>query len=115
MDKNFRFGDYLCSFTKTSHYTIDNTTALMLCYYDTEFKCWMDYGVVTVCLFPDQPLPGCVFLDINNNPGIEELFNEYGFGVPTGRKVRSGYVEYPEYHIVPARIEEYTSSEFGSN
>lgn len=42
----------------------------------------------------------CAFIDTNNNgQDILAWIIRHGFAVPTGRKIRSGYCEYPEYRF----------------
>ena len=58
---------------------------------------WCD---VTVNLpFDSLTDENCVFIDVNDAPYLESFLSENGLGRPTGRKARSGYVEYPEYRI----------------
>ena len=49
----------------------------------------------------------CAFVDVNNlGEGILPWIEKNGLGKPTGRRERSGFVEYPEYHFDPKRLQE---------
>ena len=41
----------------------------------------------------------CSFVDVNDCPWVEKFIQDHRIGVPTGRKMRSGYVTYPEYRF----------------
>lgn len=58
---------------------------------------WCD---VTVNLpFDSLTDENCVFIDVNDAPYLQSFLTENGLAAPTGRKVRSGFVEYPEFRI----------------
>lgn len=49
----------------------------------------------------------CAFVDINNlGECILPWIEQKGLGKPTGRRVRSGFVEYPEYRFDAKRLQE---------
>lgn len=65
-----------------------------------------EWGALTTHLgLPVQK--DCAFVDVNNlGDGILPWIEKSGLGKPTGRKERSGFVEYPEYHFDPKRLQE---------
>lgn len=57
------------------------------------------WGVMTANLPLTCPRD-CAFVDTNKNgESITDWIIHNGIGVPTGRKARSGYCEYPEFHF----------------
>lgn len=49
----------------------------------------------------------CAFVDVNGlGESILAWIEKNGLGTPTGRKIRSGFVEYPEYHFDARRLQE---------
>lgn len=65
-----------------------------------------EWGALTTHLgLPVQK--DCAFVDVNNlGDGILPWIEKNGLGKPTGRKERSGFVEYPEYHFDPKKLQE---------
>ena len=65
-----------------------------------------EWGALTIYLgLPVQK--DCAFVDVNNlGDGILPWIEKSGLGKPTGRKERSGFVEYPEYHFDAKRLQE---------
>ena len=63
------------------------------------------FATVTVNL---ENLPkDYAYLDTNNCPWIEQLFEEYSLGYPTGTTKISGYCEYPLYKLNLNIIDEF--------
>lgn len=88
----------------TSRYVDGERLYLGIDCYDSE-EYWEPWSDLTVNL-PEEPISGdnCGFVDTNNNPGIEQFIQDYGFGKPTGYIACSGYCQYPEYRFDMERI-----------
>ena len=71
--------------------------AVLMNYYDKEFKCNMSYGTLTVNL-EDFPTYGSkAFVDINNlGEGIIQWIEDNNLGKQTSRLGFSGFCVYPE-------------------
>ena len=54
------------------------------------------YGDLTVNLDGTLP-PYCGYVDVNNNPGIEEFIVDNNLGTFSGFTKQSGFTEYPMY------------------
>ena len=63
------------------------------------------FQVATVWL--DILMPDFAYLDVNNFPGIEELFKQYNLWEPAHRTRLSGFVEYPLYRLNMDEINKY--------
>lgn len=56
------------------------------------------YADITVNLPECKRGAGCQFINMNNNDaGILDWLEEYGFGVRTGKTEQSGFCKYPEF------------------
>lgn len=65
-----------------------------------------DWGTLTVNL-PEELEKDCAFVDVNNlGEEILPWLRKNGLAKPTGRIMRSGYVEYPEYRFNAGRLQE---------
>lgn len=64
-----------------------------------EDKSYEEFAVVSKQLPYRTPNEGCIFVDTNNLPGIEEFLKENNIAFPTGRKEDSGFCTYPEYKL----------------
>lgn len=95
----------------TSHYVINNSLAIMLEYYDEEYKSWEPYSSLTVyiCDLPE----GYVCLDQNNLGSWEEilaLFKDNDLGEATGHVVSSGFCNYPVFKINMENLKKFAIS-----
>ena len=84
--------------------TYQYNKSLALVFYDNSDDC--PFANVTVCIPDTNPDDYCAFVDVNNWPEIEEFILKNKIGEPTGVKVKSGYVTYPEYRFNPALIDD---------
>ena len=85
--------EYSCYLMK-GQYFYDKSLALVF-YEDEDYS---PYGTLTVCLEGAELTNDySAFVDVNNWPDIENFIKENNLGEPTGRKIKSGYVVYPEY------------------
>ena len=64
-----------------------------------EDKSYEEFAVVSKQLPYRTPNEGCIFVDTNNLPGIEDFLEENDIAFPTGRKEPSGFCIYPEYKL----------------
>ena len=97
---NYGF-NYDCFITLSS-YNNNNNMAIIL---DTETD--GQYGVASVNF--DKLDRGYAYLNTNNLPGIDKVFEDLGFAEFTGIKCKSGWVEYPLYKFDFDKMKEYVS------
>lgn len=66
-----------------------------LCVELIQAKTGEDYATLTVNItkLPD----GLAAVDTNNHPNAPAFIEKYGLGEDTGKRIRSGYCEYPVY------------------
>lgn len=77
-------------------YNHDKSLALMASTFNDLYQLDEPYGYITVCLGREHKRARA-FVDVNNLPGIDKVLEHYGIAKPTGVKVTSGFVVYPEY------------------
>ena len=49
----------------------------------------------------------CSFVDVNDCPWVEKFIEDHKIGIPTGRRMQSGYVTYPEYRFDMEELKKY--------
>ena len=92
MKKKFKYRGRTVTIS-AEEYRSNKTLALMLHYDDGETE------VVTVNLRDPIQSSSLAYLDVNNQPGIEEFIQKNGLGLPMGNTTQSGFVQYPLYTI----------------
>lgn len=90
MELMTKYGTYRDCFLKVGAYVADNSPTVEVWNHE-------DGPIVrlTVCVFEGAG-DGTGFVDVNNAPYALDFIREYGLGVETGVKVRSGYCVYPQ-------------------
>lgn len=99
---------YECWFEIGKYYNSNQTAIQVFCRGEEGYP--EPYAIATTRLARDAH-EGCVYLDVNNWPEGEEIFEELGIGEATGYVQRSGYCIYPEYRIDFEKLKEYTGYE----
>lgn len=96
------FGTYENCWICVDHYVADNSLNLQI---------WNEsdgpIATITKCLFFARLEEDVAFVDTNNCPWAEDFIKEYQLGKPTGRKVRSGFCEYPVYRFNMGTLRSY--------
>lgn len=96
-------------YLKTDNYTINNNLYIGMLTDDEGFL--EPWGNITVNL-GGKCNKDCGYVDVNNNPGIEEFIRNNNLGEPTCRIRQSGFVVYPEYRF---NMEEINKHLYGGN
>ena len=78
----------------------------LVVYFKDEDSMLMPYSTLTINLREPHE-PNCSYVDTNDNPWAEKFITDNKLGKPTGRKMRSGYCEYPQYQFDLKEIEKY--------
>ena len=85
------------------YYNAGKLALLMVDWTNGEPEHWGDLTVN----FGASTAKDCAFVDVNKlGENILSWIEKNGLGKPTGRKERSGFVEYPEYHFDAKRLQE---------
>ena len=79
-------------------YRSNNTLALMLHYENGETE------VITVNLQDPIQSSSLAYLDVNNQPGIEDSIQKNGLGLPMEVLTQSGFCKYPLYTIFTSEL-----------
>lgn len=88
-----------------SNYANNGNLAIVVKYFDEDFECWMQYGVLTVNF--EEGLPeGYAYVDTNNFPCAKELIGSGKIGEWTGKTRVSGWCSYPLYRFDVEKIKE---------
>lgn len=90
-------------------YSENDRLALQLNYYDSDFKSFAPYAMLTVNI-PDFKLSSqdAVLLDTNNCPWVERLLVEtLHVAEPTNRYAHTVFCSYPEVKLLPYIIYQY--------
>ena len=90
---------------EAERYANNHNLALQL-YFKDEDGMLMPFSTLTINLREPHE-PNCSFVDTNDNPWAEKFITDNKLGKPTGRKMRSGYCEYPQYQFDLKEIEKY--------
>ena len=90
---------------EAERYANNHNLALQM-YFKDENGMLMPFSTLTINLREPHE-PNCSFVDTNDNPWAEKFITDNKLGKPTGRKMRSGYCEYPQYQFDLKEIEKY--------
>ena len=93
---------------KTSNYLDSDKLAIAMEYYDTDYKDFMPYSILTVNLVGQKVDKDCAFVDTNNlGEKIIKWIEDNNLGAPTGRYARSGFCAYPEVRFNLDEVKKY--------
>lgn len=96
------FGTYDDCWLEISHYICDDSLAIRI----SNAECG-PVATITTCIDGFMLQKNEAYIDTNNCPWAEDFIKGYQLGKPTGRKVRSGFCEYPVYRFNMGTLRSY--------
>lgn len=89
------------------YYEFNRSLGILLC---KKYKGIDDDAISITCCLDAPQKKNCVYIDVNNcGKNIVKWLEENGLGKATGRKVKSGFVIYPEFMFDEEVLRSYTN------